>query len=242
MKGFTEALITDLQAQRAAHQVLGGDARPHRHRDRHQFAQGAERRRIRHPRAPRPWPRRASGMAARWAWRPDQITDDEIRALMRRAAAAASATTRRPPPPRPPRSSSTASRPSAGASWSATTPSGMDELVRADPEHAYEPGLLPTLAERARLADRGVIRPTLLSPSMGELLPPRWGKGRGWGCVLALAEGNPFGADLASSCEVEETPPSQPFPHRGEGLTLLRGKGTSVGRTTGERLYPSSSG
>ena len=35
---------------------------------------------------------------------------------------AASSRTPRPPPPRPPRSSSTASRPSAGASWSATTP------------------------------------------------------------------------------------------------------------------------
>ena len=41
VKGFTEALINDLQAQRAAHQVLGGDARPHRHRHRHQLAQGA---------------------------------------------------------------------------------------------------------------------------------------------------------------------------------------------------------
>ena len=43
VKGFTEALINDLQAQRAAYQMLGRDARAYRHLDRFQFAQDPER-------------------------------------------------------------------------------------------------------------------------------------------------------------------------------------------------------
>jgi NAD(P)-dependent dehydrogenase (short-subunit alcohol dehydrogenase family) len=43
VKGFTEALIERSAAQRAACQMLGGDAGPYRHLDRRQFAQGADR-------------------------------------------------------------------------------------------------------------------------------------------------------------------------------------------------------
>ena len=48
VKGFTEALMTDLKAQRAAHQMLGRDARPHRHVDRVQLAQDPARQQLRH--------------------------------------------------------------------------------------------------------------------------------------------------------------------------------------------------
>ena len=64
-------------AQRAAHQVLGGDARPYRHLDRLQFAQGAERQRIRSAqRRTKSWRRaqRLKGMGVD----PTPMSDDDI--------------------------------------------------------------------------------------------------------------------------------------------------------------------
>ena len=134
-------------AQRPAHQMLGGDARPHRHGDRHQLPQGAERQRLRElsRRAARPdaesrlvaggvegpsadrradpvrWPRtRPPGLPGR---RPDH----------RRRG-------RRP-------SSSTASRPTVGASWSAQTPTPWTSSSAKSPRSAYTPEFLKSFSE-----------------------------------------------------------------------------------------------
>jgi NAD(P)-dependent dehydrogenase (short-subunit alcohol dehydrogenase family) len=42
VKGFTEALITDLKLNAPHIKVLGGDARPYRHLDRRQLAEDPE--------------------------------------------------------------------------------------------------------------------------------------------------------------------------------------------------------
>ena len=146
MKGFTEALITDLRAQRAAHQVLGGDARPHRHLDRRQLAQGA-------------WPARD----------PTTLSAVEVaqaRARMRRPGvdgAAVATTTSRPWMPSG-RGASTSDAPttaaeaakiildggqgrSAGASWSATTPIGWTNWSAPTPSSAYDADFFEVLAK-----------------------------------------------------------------------------------------------
>ena len=90
VKGFTEALITDLARERPARQVLGRHARPHRHVDRLQLAQDPVRHRLRHH---EPGGDRASAGAPVGCGRDmSQVSDADIQKLCGRARAADSAT------------------------------------------------------------------------------------------------------------------------------------------------------
>ena len=79
------------------------------------------------------------------------------------SARGASSRRRRPAPPRPPRSSSTASRPTAGASWSATTPNGSTSGC-ARPRNA------PTTSISSRVSPRKSAGKSAAEPADGE--PP----------------------------------------------------------------------
>ena len=97
------------------------------------------------------------------------MSDEDIQQTLRSIARAASATRRRRRPPRRRRSSSTASRPSAGASWSATTPSGSTSAC-------------------------GKRRNAPMSPSSTRALPPRSAGGWDDGLTSETARGPNLGA------------------------------------------------
>ena len=127
--------------------MLGGDARPYRHLDRVQFAQDSERHRFRAPER-----RRVAATRERLG-RVAMLRRCRTKRFSRRwpSTRDAFATRRRRRRPRRRKSSSTASRPSAGASWSATTRTTRRTRARDAGAGLYA-GVLPQFCGRGRLA------------------------------------------------------------------------------------------
>ena len=152
VKGFTEALITDLAPQRAAHQMLGRDARPYRHLDRLQFAQDPERQRIRtlSPNELLATRQRLTGMGIDIS----PMSDDDIQKVAHDRARAASATTRRPSAAQAAKIILDGVKAERWRILVGDDAHKLDERVRQTPEQAYDAGVLPELCQGSRLAHR----------------------------------------------------------------------------------------